>query len=375
MVAVGGVTGVTFLLAVIAQLGLLAVQDRRRRVQGIAAALAVVAAGGSLKLLPQETPEQQVTVGVVQGNVNRYLHGSSYYAQSVTDNVLSETILLLASNRAAGESPLDFVLWPENATDVDPLVEADTRRLVEAAVALADVPIFVGAEMNGPEPETTRQTAGIWWHPDTGPGDRYNKRNLVPFGEYIPFRDFLLPRLPVLQQIGRQSIRGTEPGVVAAPTATYADLQVGDIICFELAWDDTVYDTVLGGADIIVSQSNTNTYGGTFEVPKQLVLNRIRAMELRREVVVSTLNSVSGLVDATGTFLESTEEFTAGNRTFTIPLRTNIMPAVFLGPWLGWALALLGLSAALFSGARVPRSRHGNESTPADSGSESPMKA
>ncbi len=365
-----GATGVSFLLALVAQLGLLAVRDRRHRVRAIAVALAVIVVGGSLKLLPQATPEQQVTVGVVQGNVNRYLHGTPYYAQSVTDNMLSETIFLLASNRAAGEAPLDFVLWPENATDVDPLVEPETRRLVETAVALTGAPIFVGAVMDGPDPETTRQTAGIWWHPDTGPGDRYNKRNLVPFGEYIPFRDFLLPRLPVLQQIGRQSIAGTEPGVLAAPTEAYEYLQVGDIICFELAWDDSVYDTVRGGADIIVSQSNTNTYGGTFEVPQQLVLNRIRAMELGREVVVSTLNSVSGLVDANGTFLESTEEFTAANRTFTVPLRTNITLAVTLSPWLGWVLALLGVGATLLAGARSRRPEQRNETASTDANSD-----
>ena len=308
---------------------------------------------------------------MVQGNVNRYLHGTPSYAQSVTDNMLSETVFLLAANRAGGEPPLDFVLWPENATDVDPLVEPETRRLVENAVALAGVPIFVGAVMDGPDPESTRQTAGIWWHPDTGAGDRYNKRNLVPFGEYIPFRDFLLPRLPVLEQIGRQSIPGTEPGVLAAPTAAYEDMQLGNIICFELAWDETAYDTVRGGADIIVSQSNTNTYGGTFEVPQQLVLNRIRAMELGREVLVSTLNSVSGLVDATGSFRESTEEFTAANRTFTVPLRTNVTLAVTLSPWLGWVLALLGVGATLFAGARSGRSGQRQEATSTDLNSDS----
>ncbi|MEO7850369.1 MAG: apolipoprotein N-acyltransferase [Arachnia sp.] len=351
-----GSTGVTFLLALVAQLGLLGVRNRRHRLRALAVALAVVVVGGSLKLLPRGTPEEGVTIGLVQGNVNRYLHGTPYYAQSVTDNLLSETIFLLASNRATEDRPLDFVLWPENATDVDPLVDPETRRLVETAVALAATPIFVGAVMDGPDPETTRQTAGIWWHPETGPGDRYDKRNLVPFGEYIPFRDFLLPRLPVLQQIGRQSIPGTEPGVLTAPTAAYESLQLGDVICFELAWDDTVYDTVRGGADVIVSQSNTNTYGGTFEVPQQLVLNRIRAMELGRDVVVSTLNSVSGLVDATGAFREPTEEFTSAHRTFTVPIRNNITLAVILSPWLGWALALLSVGATAFAVTRRSRS-------------------
>ena len=345
-----GATGVTFVLALVAQLALLAVGDRHRRLRAVAAALVLVVAGGALKLVPHADPQESVTIGVVQGNVNRELHGTSAYASSVTNNMLSETVFLLASNRANSAEPLDFVLWPENATDRDPLTEPATRQLVEASVALAGVPIFVGAVMDGPDPSTTRQTSSIWWDPSSGPGERYDKRNLVPFGEYIPFRDFLLPRLPILQQIGRQSVAGTTPGVVAGPLADHRNLQVGDVICFELAYDETVYDTIREQADVLVSQSNTNTYGGTFEVYQQLAINRVRAMELGREMVVATLNSVSGLVDATGAFHESTAEFTAAHRSFTVPLRTNVNLAVIVNPGLGWAVTVVAFIAAGYAG-------------------------
>lgn len=351
-----GATGVAFLLALLAQLALMAVLDSRLRLRATAAAAVLFVLGGVLNLVPQAEPAEEITVGVVQGNVNRELHGTASYASSVTNNMLSETIFLMASNRAKGEEPLDFVLWPENATDRDPLTQPETRRLVEASTMIADVPILVGAVMEGPDPETTRQTSGIWWDPVTGPGDRYDKRNLVPFGEYIPFRDVLLPRLPILEQIGRQSIPGTEPGVMKAPIADHQDLIVGNVICFELAWDATVYDTVRGKADVIVTQSNTNTYGETFEVPQQLVINRVRAMELGREVVVSTLNSISGLVDAKGSVHEPTAEFTAAHRTFTVPMRSNINLAVILSPWLGFTLSIVGFVAAGFAGARGWRS-------------------
>ncbi|GAB3821758.1 apolipoprotein N-acyltransferase [Tessaracoccus terricola] len=343
-----GSAGVTLLLALGANLLLLAVTDRTLRLRATTGGLAIFVTGAALTFVPHAEPEQQVTVGVVQGNVNRAEKGTGTYARSVTANHLSETVRLLAENRARGAEPLDFIVWPENATDIDPLRDATTRQQIETAVRLAGVPIFVGAVMDGPEPDS-RQTSSLWWHPETGPGDRYDKRNLVPFGEWIPFRDFLLPRLPILEQIGRQSIPGDGPGVVDAPTAAFQYLRVGTIICFELAWDSTSFDTIRADAQVLVSQSNTNTYAGTFEVPQQTALNRIRALETGREIIVSTINGVSGLVDVDGVLHESTSELTSANRTFTVPLRTNVNLAVTIGPWLAIVVSATALGATLYA--------------------------
>lgn len=352
-----GVTGVSYLVAAVANSLLYAVVDAERRLRILAGVLAVFVVGGLLNLTPHAEPEQAVTIAVVQPNVNRHEHGTASYARSVTNNAMSETIFALAEARTSGRQ-VDFVLWPENATDVDPIVDPVTRTMVERSTQLAGVPVFVGAVMNGPEPDT-RQTSSLWWHPERGPLDIYHKRDLVPFGEWIPFREVLLPRLPILEQIGRQSIPGEGPGVVDAPIADDPHLQVGTIICFELAYDDTSYDTVRGGGEVIVSQSNTNTYGGTFQPPQQLVINRVRAMETGREVVVSTLNSLTGLVDARGRVHDLTAEFEAASRIVDVPLRYNVNLAVRLGAWPGWAAVVVTLAALAFT-LRWPSPRGGS---------------
>lgn len=349
-----GAAGVTYLTALVAHLLLWALVDKRRRLAAVAGTLAVFLLGGLANLIPPSAPDGHVTIAMVQPNVNRHEHGTSSYARSVTNNALSETIFALAEARTSGTA-LDFVLWPENATDVDPILDAETRGLVELAVTLAEVPVFVGAVTDGPEPDT-RQTSSIWWDPQTGPGAEYHKRDLVPFGEWIPFRDVLLPRLPILEQIGRQSVPGTGPGVVLAPVASDEGLSVGTIICFELAYDDTSYDVVRGGADVVVSQSNTNTYGATFQPYQQLVINRVRAKELGRDIAVSTLNSISAHVDATGRVHDPTPEFVSATRIIDLERRTSSTPAVLLSPWTSYlALGVTVVALGLASGRRGRR--------------------
>ncbi|MCB0886222.1 MAG: apolipoprotein N-acyltransferase [Propionibacteriaceae bacterium] len=327
--------------------------NRAAAVKAVAFAVVPVVAGGLLNLVPIAEPTEHVTVAMVQPNVNRVEKGTGSYARSVTNNALSETIYAVAEARAAG-TRVSFVLWPENATDVDPILDAETRGLVETAAAIADIPIFVGAVTEGPVPDS-RQTTSLWWDPETGPGEAYHKRDLVPFGEWIPFRDFLLPRMPILKQIGRQSIPGEEPGVITGPVEGFPDLQVGTIICFELAYDDTSYDVVRHGAQVVVSQSNTNTYGGTFQVHQQLTINRVRAMELGREIAASTLNSVSSLIDAKGRVVDPTAEFTADTRIFEMGLRDNVNLSVRVAPILSWAALIVTLGAVVGGSLRKPR--------------------
>lgn len=332
-----GVTGVSYLVALAGCLGLLAVARPILRVKAVASLLVLVLAGGLLNLLPIAMPEQSVTVAMVQPNVNRSEKGTSSYARSVTNNALSETIFATAKARTEART-VDFVLWPENATDIDPTTDPETRRLVELSAAIAEVPIFVGAVTDGPVADT-RQTTSIWWDPSTGPGESYHKRNLVPFGEYIPFRKQLLPMLPILKQVGRDSVPGDGAGVVEGAVGDIPNLRIGTVICFELAYDETVNDLIRGGAEVIVSQSNTNTYARTFEPYQQLVLNRIRAMETGREVLASTLNSYSAVIDAHGRVVENTEELDAATMIATVPLRYNQNLSVLLSPWLSWLAA------------------------------------
>lgn len=357
-----GVAGVSFVAVLVAQLvawlAVRAVGRYRTRAEAPApgrrsprTVLAVVAllvllvgAGTALRgyqVEPAAGEQGSVTVGIVQGNVPGRGIEAMGRARSVTNNHLAQTVDL-ATKARLGEVPQpDFILWPENSTDIDPTRDAVTRQTVQSAAEVAGIPILVGAVMEGPG-EDERQTSALWWDPERGILARYDKRNLVPFGEWIPFRRQLLPLVPILAQVGAQSIPGTEPGVLDVPVGGRT-VKVGDVICFELAYDTTVYQTLTSGAQVSVVQSNNATYGGTAQIEQQFAITRARAMESRREIAVATTNSVSGFIDRDGRVVTRTQEFTADDRVVTMPLRTELTPAVRLAPWLDRAITLLAL--------------------------------
>jgi apolipoprotein N-acyltransferase len=354
-----GVAGVSFVVALLGQLFAWAVLTlwtaRRGRptrrthiVIPVAVSLSLVLAGSALQLYqvePEVSPAGSVRVGIVQGNIPGRGIEAMGRARSVTNNHLSETIRLMTKARLGEIPEPDFLLWPENSTDIDPTADPLTRLTVQAAADVADRPILVGAVMEGPGFDE-RQTAALWWDPDRGVLARYDKQNLVPFGEWIPFRAQLLPLIPLLQQVGAQSVPGTRPGVLDV-AAGGRPIKIGDVICFELAYDQTIYRSLRGGAQILMVQSNNATYGGTGQIEQQFAITRARAMESRREIAVATTNSVSGFITRDGAVATRTKEFTAQSMVVEMPLRSALTPAIGVAPWLERGLALVAVLACL----------------------------
>jgi apolipoprotein N-acyltransferase len=365
-----GVAGVSFVVALVGQLIAWAVvalrrarPDRlRRRTRVLIAGVTIICLGllgSALRLYqvePDATSAGSVHVGIVQGNVPGRGIEAMGRARSVTNNHLSETIHLMTKVRLGQAPEPDFLLWPENSTDIDPTVDPLTKQTVQAAAEVAGRPILVGAVMQGPGPDE-RQTTALWWDPDRGVLARYDKQNLVPFGEWIPFRKQLLPLIPLLQDVGAQSVPGTRPGVLDV-TAGGRPVKVGDVICFELAYDQTIYRSLIGGAQAMMVQSNNATYGGTGQIEQQFAITRARAMESRREIAVATTNSVSGFITRDGAVAIRTQEFTPQSMVVEMPLRSALTPAIRVAPWLERGLALVAVLAcliAVLSGTRRSR--------------------
>jgi apolipoprotein N-acyltransferase len=294
-----------------------------------------------------------VTAALIQGNVPRPgLHFLGEREQ-VLRNHVAATNKLASDVRAARVAVPELVVWPENASDIDPFRNDSAYRLIDETIKNLGIPVLVGAVVAGPGPDYVSNT-GIVWSPTRGPGARYVKRHPVPFGEYIPFRAQLSGRIERLEQIPRDFFAADRPGVLRLGPA-----RIGDVICFEVAYDGLVRDVVKGGADVLVVQTNNATYNRTNQPPQQLAMSRLRAVEHGRTVLVAATSGISAVVAPDGAVLAQTEELTAETLVAEVPLRRATTVADRMGSWPEALLALVGLAAAAAAGAarRVRRAR------------------
>jgi apolipoprotein N-acyltransferase len=283
-----------------------------------------------------------VGVAVIQGNVPRA--GLDFNAQrrAVLDNHVRATVDL-AAEVAAGRQPApQLVIWPENSSDIDPLVNPDARAEIDRAAQAIGVPILIGAVLEGPGIFLTN--AGIVWDPATGAGQQYAKRHPVPFGEYMPARSFFRFFSDQVDLLRRDFTAGQDPGVLDVGGVT-----VGDVICFEVAYDGLVADVVRGGAELIVVQTNNATFGYTDESPQQLAMGRLRAIEFDRTVVVSATSGLSAVIDADGSVRARSDLFTSWTFNDTVALGGGTTLATRVGAVPEYVLSALGVGAVAWS--------------------------
>jgi apolipoprotein N-acyltransferase len=299
---------------------------------GVVAGLLVISAGGGLlgRMYDPAPDGGEVTVAVVQGNVPGLGLDALGPRYSVEHNHLAETIILAAQICTGQVQTPDFVVWPENSTATDPYTDRHTAQAIRLAVDLVGMPILVGVITNGPG-DDERQVTSLWWTPDQSVTATYSKRNLVPFGEWIPVREFFLDLIPDLAYVGRQSIPGTGPGVFDV-TVDGRRLQVGFWICYEVAYDATVDDVFLPkdrpGAQVVVEQTSNAWATGSDQIPHQQKITQVRAMESRREILLATTNSHTGWIDSHGVVVYQSTMRASDVQVFTVPLRSHITPAI-----------------------------------------------
>lgn len=336
---------------------------RRRTVAvGLIVVIAVPAVGLALRptLAGPTDGDRTVVVAAIQGSVPRL--GLDFNAQrrQVLDNHVRET-LRLADEVDAGRSPRpDVVVWPENASDVDPTRDRTAADEISAASVRIGAPILVGAVLANADGTSTNSV--LVWDGAAGPGERHDKKIVQPFGEYLPYRSFFRLFSSYADSAGN-FVPGSGDGVVHLPDAGASGeadavaLAVGVATCYEVAFDRAPAEAVAAGAQILAVPTNNATFGDTEMTYQQLAMSRVRAVEHSRTVVVAATSGVSAIVAPDGTVTSRTALFDADHLVATVGVRSTLTPATTWGARVEALLVIVGAAAAVVGAVRTVRRR------------------
>ena len=320
-------------------------------VAALSVAVPVVGALAARTLVSDKAEDGTATVALIQGNVPRA--GLDFNAQrrAVLDYHARETQRLAAQVKAGKVAQPDFVLWPENSSDVDPFEYPDAAAVIEGAAKAIGVPISVGGVVHRDGKLYNEQ---ILWDPAKGPTETYDKRQVQPFGEYLPLRSVLAHINKNWTTMVRQDFsRGSKPGVFTMDGA-----KVGLATCYEAAFDWAVRSEVTDGAQLISVPSNNATFDRSEMTYQQLAMSRIRAVEHSRTVTVPVTSGVSAIIMPDGRITQKTRMFVADSLVQKVPLRSSKTPATELGILPEMLLVLVaagGLGWAIGAGMRGRR--------------------
>jgi apolipoprotein N-acyltransferase len=178
------------------------------------------------------------------------------------------------------------------------------------------------------------------------PGAFYYKVHLVPFGEYLPLRDWLagvLSFLPVPQS-------DFTAGLIDQPLLTVAGYPAGTSICYEIAFGEQLIHA-LPEAAFLINVSNDAWFGDSLAPHQHQEMARMRARETGRYVLRATNTGISAIIDNRGNIIARTRQFETGVVTAPVVPRKGATPYVRWGnrPVVILSLLMLLLAPWIFA--------------------------
>jgi apolipoprotein N-acyltransferase len=210
------------------------------------------------------------------------------------------------SGCAAEVTHPDLVAWPEAPA---PFVEPDPKfqQAMQQIARTVDAPLVVGGigtEWAGGDEGWRNYNSAMLFAADGSKMGRYDKIHLVPFGEYIPFKDLLTFAHKLTGRVSEFS-RGRERLVFRIADQKGNVHRYGFLICYEAVFADEVREFARNGAEVLVNLSDDGWYGDTSAPWQHLNMARMRAIENRRWLLRDTNNGVTAAIDPYGRVRQS----------------------------------------------------------------------
>lgn len=259
-----------------------------------------------------------LAIALIQPNIDQAHKWDQAYRRETLDRYA--TLTAKAARNA------DLILWPEAATpfffEEEPLYREEVAMLVRRH----GVPLLFGspALRRYPNGRPYLLNSAYLLSPDGRIVGRYDKRHLVPFGEYIPLHSSVLFFLDKLVE----GIGDFEAGATATvftpslrPDAPQAKISV--VICYEVIFPELVREFVAEGATVMATITNDAWFGASSAPYQHYAMAVFRSVENRIGIARSANTGISGLIDPSGRILHATPIFTEQAVTGRLPLRNT----------------------------------------------------
>ena len=287
-----GVYGISFLLMMMAA-SVAVVCLRRSRVQLLW--LAPVLLVAALPELPPAERGKDAAL-LVQSNISET---EQWTAESV-DRVKRDLLLLsLKSALAHPEQPASLIVWPEVPAPFYYFDDDVFRGYINGLAHATNAHVLVGIVAHAPGGGPLNSAALI--SPDGVAVSRYDKVNLVPFGEFVPWPFGFANKIST-------EVGDFAPGkrVVVSPIGEH---KLGTFICYESVFPGFVRKFAAGGAELLVNISNDGWFGKRSARAQHLSMVRMRAAENRRWLLRATNDGITATIDPAGRLRGSLPQF------------------------------------------------------------------
>ena len=284
-----GVAGLSFLTLILA----VHLADQKYRRNTFITFVLLVALGyGTEKLfderISQNAKADTIRVTLIQGGVPQADLDFNSVPMAVFDKHYETTLKFLESEDFA-TTPTDLIIWPENASDLDAFRTKTIADKIANLKKEGGVDLLIGAVLDG---KTGPENVAIHYR-SNGEIVKYVKRDLAPFGEYIPLRTLAEKISPLAR-----NVVDFQPGKVRQIFRVKTG-QFTPLICFELL-DDQVFTESANESNFLVSMTNNATFGKSSEAAQQFLIARVRAYEMRKVTAVVSTTGFTGFIDSKG---------------------------------------------------------------------------
>jgi apolipoprotein N-acyltransferase len=255
-----------------------------------------------------------------------------------------------AARQAAGEAltagligrSVDLVVWGESSVGVDLAAHPESMARLAGLSRQVGADLLVNVDARDSSGSISKSSVLIG--PDGSRGE-YVKTRLVPFGEYVPLRPLLGWATRHTQAAAEDRRRGT--GQVVLRTGVEPGLAVGPLISFETTFSDLPRRLVRDGAHLLVYQSSTSSYQGSWAQPQLASQAAVHAAEVGHPAVHTGLSGVSSAFDARGRQLAWSSATERGVVVVAVPLDASDTVYQRFGNW------VVLLSFAIVAGSLV----------------------